>query len=414
MKATNRLTRQICSSAMQESSCSIHPNIADLNAAPLPRKQYFRARLLAFFIVIVCLPWALFSGDNDLTITKVTVDAAMNCLVIEGMNFTDKYHLVPSVVLNQTQLNLASEATSAKIVAVLPAGLPPGTYLLHVSQRNYWKSNNGDTFYVALGAVGPTGPQGPQGIQGLMGPQGIQGLKGDTGAAGPAGSNGPKGDTGAAGSQGPKGDQGEQGPAGSFPSGNAVGDMQYWDGTQWIMVPGGTNGQILTFSEGKPMWKTGAGNDANINLAYPDGLTFDEPILLPQFTNYTVPTGKNLYILNLYPGNITIDGIPFTGYSIAGTGKCFIVGENMTISTTNNPTSMFGLLVNKKVSFIAHDLNSSNYTVPDGKVLIVNSFKDNQYIDLFLNGTKFLSVNLATEGQTISGGNSFVGYLIDK
>lgn len=40
----------------------------------------------------------------------------------------------------------------------------------------------------------------------------------------------------------------------SNPNGNAPGDMQYWDGTKWMMIPAGTTGQNLTMCNGKPTW----------------------------------------------------------------------------------------------------------------------------------------------------------------
>ena len=59
------------------------------------------------------------------------------------------------------------------------------------------------------------------------------------GVVGPAGPQGPVGATGPAGPQGSIGQQGPQGPIGATgatglpQAGNNVGDMQYWDGTQW-------------------------------------------------------------------------------------------------------------------------------------------------------------------------------------
>ena len=38
------------------------------------------------------------------------------------------------------------------------------------------------------------------------------------------------------------------------PQGANVGDMQYWNGTQWVLVPAGSNGQVLTFMNGVPTW----------------------------------------------------------------------------------------------------------------------------------------------------------------
>jgi uncharacterized protein (TIGR02145 family) len=37
-------------------------------------------------------------------------------------------------------------------------------------------------------------------------------------------------------------------------SGNTAGDMLYWNGSAWVRVPAGTDGQTLTFIGGKPVW----------------------------------------------------------------------------------------------------------------------------------------------------------------
>ena len=103
------------------------------------------------------------------------------------------------------------------------------------------------------GSQGPTGPAGAKGSVGLKGDKGLQGAVGSvgkTGATGAKGATGPKGDKGPAGASqglqgvqglagplGPKGDAGPRGPAGSAQAGNTVGDMQYWDGSQWQLIP---------------------------------------------------------------------------------------------------------------------------------------------------------------------------------
>ena len=70
---------------------------------------------------------------------------------------------------------------------------------------------------------------------------------------GPAGTQGPQGLTGAT---GPQGEQGPQGPAGSFPPGTVAGQMNYWNGTAWVTVAPGINGQYLTLYNGVPTWGT--------------------------------------------------------------------------------------------------------------------------------------------------------------
>lgn len=43
---------------------------------------------------------------------------------------------------------------------------------------------------------------------------------------------------------------------GSIILGNNPGDMMYWNGSAWVIVPAGSNGQVLTFINGVPTWKT--------------------------------------------------------------------------------------------------------------------------------------------------------------
>jgi uncharacterized protein (TIGR02145 family) len=72
---------------------------------------------------------------------------------------------------------------------------------------------------------------------------GVVGAKGDKGATG---------DQGAQGLQGPKGDQG---PAGTgISSGTSKNQLMYWNGSAWVTLNPGTNGQVLTVSDGNLIW----------------------------------------------------------------------------------------------------------------------------------------------------------------
>ncbi len=106
-------------------------------------------------------------------------------------------------------------------------------------------------------AKGDPGPIGATGAKGDPGATGATGARGDTGATGATGA---KGDTGATGATGAKGDTGATGATGSFPTGNALGDMQYWNGTAWVMLPG-SNGATLKFYNGVPTWTYRIGDD---------------------------------------------------------------------------------------------------------------------------------------------------------
>ena len=84
--------------------------------------------------------------------------------------------------------------------------------------------------YALYAANSQPGPKGDKGEQGLPGKDGVQGPIGLTGA---------KGDTG------------------TFPSGTTTGEMKYWDGSSWVSLKLGTNGQIITNCDGTPTWTTG-------------------------------------------------------------------------------------------------------------------------------------------------------------
>ena len=52
----------------------------------------------------------------------------------------------------------------------------------------------------------------------------------------------------------------------SVPSGTQTGQMQYWNGTDWITVAAGNEGQVLTFVSGVPTWKSEVGDNFVINF----------------------------------------------------------------------------------------------------------------------------------------------------
>jgi uncharacterized protein (TIGR02145 family) len=153
---------------------------------------------------------------------------------------------------------------------------------------------------------GLPGPQGPQGIQGVPGNDGAVGPQGPQGTQGPIGLTGPQGVQGV---QGPVGSPGPQGPMGSFPSGAQPGEMNYWNGTTWVSVPPGTNGQVLTFCNGVPSW----------NGCFPSVIT--TPV--SNITSNSIVTG----------GNVVSQGLS----SVTARGVAYGTATNPT--TLNNTTS---------------------------------------------------------------------------
>ena len=115
----------------------------------------------------------------------------------------------------------------------------------------------------AKGTTGLTGPAGPAGKNGSNGSNGATGARGLTGPVGP--SRGAKGDQGiqgltgadstVAGPQGDQGVPGSRGPTGSSQAGTAAGDMEYWDGSTWVIIPAPNSAKgSLEFCNGVTGW----------------------------------------------------------------------------------------------------------------------------------------------------------------
>ena len=88
----------------------------------------------------------------------------------------------------------------------------------------------------------------------------------------------------------------------------------------------------------------------------------------------------------------------------------------MVIQSTGNPININGYLVNKKKDFIVHDLNTSNYTVPNGKILIITVHDTffNSSGSVSINGLSFHNISIAHSGQILSGNSKFIGYIINQ
>lgn len=95
------------------------------------------------------------------------------------------------------------------------------------------------------------------------------------------------------------------------PPGNASGDLQYWDGNAWVILPAGQPGQKLQLnSAGIPAWSNG-------------GLATLTTFATSQITSTTASSG----------GNITSDG----GIAVTARGICWNTASSPT--TSNSKTT---------------------------------------------------------------------------
>jgi uncharacterized protein (TIGR02145 family) len=188
------------------------------------------------------------------------------------------------------------------------------------------------------GPAGPTGAQGPQGVAGTTGPQGPIGLTGPTGPQGIAGATGP------------------QGPAGTFQNGVNTGDLYYWNGSAWTILPIGSNGQNLTVCNGVPIWGPcilPSSNGSSVISSFNSCSTSSSGTLtvgvavsgVTQTINVTVAT------TGTYSFTSTANGITFSASGtftttgaqnivLTGTGVPVLAGSN-TFTLNTNPNCSF-------------------------------------------------------------------------
>jgi len=212
-----------------------------------------------------------------------------------------------------------------------------------------------------------------------------------------------------------------------------------------IDTTGGTNyanvGTVEFFSVPYAMYA------AQSNFAssdFPDGLVNIVPILQNGSFSYTVPAGQTLYITNISYNQgasctsygVNVNGVTLTsnettgGTSASASNKiAYPIGipSGYNVSSSSCGTSMLGFTIPTNNSWVAFDLSSGNYTVPVGKVLVVNNMVSNasatwnNTYNISGNTTTFeKGINFIDQSQTISanglsgGSLMMIGYLKNR
>ena len=162
----------------------------------------------------------------------------------------------------------------------------------------------------ATGAQGPIGLTGPQGAASTVpGPQGLTGATGPAGANGIDGTDGVDGSPGATGPQGPIGLTGATGPAGAngIDGTNGTNGIDGIDGIDAVVDYDSLANLISSDSSFAASVSGGIGG-GGCDFFYPDGFNGIPVYIDLLSSSYTVPAGKNLYILSTYKagGSTTI------------------------------------------------------------------------------------------------------------
>jgi uncharacterized protein (TIGR02145 family) len=273
-----------------------------------------------------------------------------------------------------------------------------------------------------IGLTGPTGPQGVPGNDGAVGPQGPIGLTGPTGPQGAAGSDGA---TGPQGPQGVPGPQGPQGPQGSFPAGTQPGEMNYWNGTAWVSVPPGINGQVLTFCNGVPSWNgcfpsviTTPISNITLNSAITGGNVVSPGISSVTARGVAYNTVTNPTTLNNTTSNGAGVGVFTTNliglthsttyyvraYATNSVGTAY--GNEVSFTTTSSNSLQDGLIAWWPFNSNTNDESGNgNHGVNNGAVLTTDRFNGSNSAYLLSGSSQHINL-----GNTLPSGNSTISF----
>ena len=151
----------------------------------------------------------------------------------------------------------------------------------------------------------------------------------------------------------------------------------------------------------------------SFDLVYPDGFENAETKMIDTNATYTVPQGKNLYVQN-YTYRFKVDNDTLGMYY---GGAIFIVGQNKTIYN-NGQYPLCCFILNSTISPVIINLKNGNYTVPNGKKLIISGVNDSYGggANIYINGIKFTYETgfhpiIISSGTVLSGKGTIDGYL---
>ena len=119
------------------------------------------------------------------------------------------------------------------------------------------------------------------------------------------------------------------------------------------------------------------------DFSFPEGI-HGEPVIYDMSTgDYTVPDDKSLYIINLYTNNcaLSVEDIiihnaqsntSYPNTKSFSLNQPIIVGSGEVVSANDQPGFINGLLIDKQVNPITHQLfNDETFEVPLGKTLYI-------------------------------------------
>ena len=178
----------------------------------------------------------------------------------------------------------------------------------------------------------------------------------------------PKAISGITGPQGPKGDKGDNGNG--YQNGTTANQLSYWNGTTWVVLNPGTNGQSLTICDGSLTWTTGGICPGKINSINCGSSTNNGTL-----TSSVTVSGVSSTIL--YTGG---DGGPYNAQNISSTGVIGLTASlsagnfangngNLTLNISGTPsnsgTATFALDIGGQNCSVSIEVKNKNYNLSE-------------------------------------------------
>lgn len=166
---------------------------------------------------------------------------------------------------------------------------------------------------------------------------------------------------------------------GTVVSGTFAG-INWGNGSKWLKteidITGGNNyvvmGSSQFLSTPYSFYADKAGYTSS-SLSIPDGIESASPVIIPGFTNYVVPAGKNLYLSGAGFMGIIVNGDTLKTFSFStGVDYCrSSIGISANSSVFALDSTRVGFLVDKKVEWLTVNIANGSFTVPPNKKFIL-------------------------------------------
>ena len=196
--------------------------------------------------------------------------------------------------------------------------------------------------------------------------------------------------------------------------GSNIGDMCYWNGTTWVPLNKGTQGQTLTFCDGKPAWTIGGVCPGTITALNCSSAT-NNGTLTATLTATTTATGVTS-VISYTGGNggvhngqiVTSTGV--TGLTATLQAGIFSNGNgNLTYTITGTPatsgTASFALNIGGKTCTVTRTVAIAPQNPTSGYGSNITDIEGNPYKTVYIGTQQWMGENLKTakynDGTTI-------------